>query len=215
MQKQSLCFASDPLVGSLDGSGTVKSPSLPPEKKPKKDNPKKTASSSTSTDGKIAELDLKWSERFSRLEALLLAKSFPPSFSSDVRVAPSHFPPPNVGKDTEPFFQPTSLDSHVERTGPDFSVEKQLLAGKLQSRDSTSSKRTGPDFKDIEKLPSAGKLVTDQPPQGSSSSRRTGPDIKDAAKHQSAGKPSHSTTRCSGPDKLVPRQQSTGKPLTD
>ena len=122
----------------------------------------------------------KWSERYNHLEAILLAKSYPPSFSSDVRVAPSHSPPPNVGKDTEPFFQQTSSDSHVERTGPDFSVEKQLSAGKLQ--DSTSFKHTGPDIKDAEKLQSAGKLVTDRPPQGSSSSRRTGPDIRDAAK---------------------------------
>ena len=86
------------VIGLVEGSGTVKSPSLPPEKKPKKDKPKKAASSSTSTDGKIAELDLKWSERFNRLEALLLAKSFPQSFSSDVRVTPSHSPPPNVVK---------------------------------------------------------------------------------------------------------------------
>ena len=90
-----------------------------------------------------------------------LTKSCPPSFLSDVSVAPFHSPPADVGKDTEPFFQPTSSDSHVERTGPDFSVEKQLSAGKLQSQDSTSSKRTGQDFKDAEKLQSAGKLVTD------------------------------------------------------
>ena len=200
------------VIGPVEGLGTVKSPSLPPEKKPKKDKPKRAASS-TSTDGKIADLDFKWSERFNRLEALLLAKSFPPSFSSDVRVTP-HSPPPNVGKDTEPFFQPTTSSIHVECTGPDFPVEKQLSAGKLLPQD-TVSKRTGPDIKDAEKLQSAGKLLSDLQPQGSGSSRRTGPDIKVAAKHQSAGKLHHSTTGRSGPDKLVPRQQSTGKPSTD
>ena len=42
------------VIGPLVGSGAVKSPSLPPEKKPRKDKPKKTATaSSTSTDGKI------------------------------------------------------------------------------------------------------------------------------------------------------------------
>ena len=138
------------MIGPVDGSETVKSPSCPPEKKPKKD-------------GKIAELDLKWTKRFNRLEALLLAKSFPPSFSSDVRVTPSHSPPPNVGKDTEPFFQPTSSGSHVECTGPDFPVEKQLLADNLLSQD-TTSKPTGPDIKDAEKLQSASKLVSDLPP---------------------------------------------------
>ena len=196
----------------MEGSGTVKSP-LPPEKKPKKDKPKKAASS-TSTDGKIADLDIKWSERVNCLEALLLAKSFSPSFSSDIRVTPSHSPPPNVGKDTKPFFQPTTSSIYVERTGPDFPVEKQFLAGKLLPQD-TVSKRTGPDINDAEKLQSAGKLPSDLQPQGSGSSRRTGPDIKVTAKHQSAGKLHHSTTGRCGPDKLVPRQQSTGKPSTD
>ena len=98
--------------GGTVKSGTVKSPPLPPEKKAKKEKtvvkPKKVVSSSSTTDGKIAELDLKWSERFNRLEALLMAKSFQPSFSSDVRVTPSYSPPPNVGKITDPFYQPTS-----------------------------------------------------------------------------------------------------------
>ena len=172
------------VIGPVDGSSTVKSPSLPPEKKAKKDKPvsksKKTVSASTSADSKIAELDLNWLERF---KAWLLFKLFPPSFSSDVRVTPSHSPPPHVGKDTEPFFQVTSSGSYVELTGPDFSVEKQLSAGKQQSQE-LSSKQTGPDAKDAEKLQSAGKLVTDRPTQGSSSSRHTGPDNEDAAKHQ-------------------------------
>ena len=68
---------------------------------------KKPTASST-TDGKIAELDQKWLDKFNHLEALLMAKSFQPTFSSDVRVTPSHSPPANVGKDTEPFFEPTS-----------------------------------------------------------------------------------------------------------
>ena len=72
------------VFGPVDGSSTVKSPTLPSEKKAKKDKPvpkaNKTVSDSTSADSKIAELDLKWSERFNHLEALLLSKSFPPSF---------------------------------------------------------------------------------------------------------------------------------------
>ena len=178
----------------MDGAAPVKSPSLPPEKKAEKDKPvtkaKKAVASVSSTDGKIAELDLQWSEQFNRLEALLLAKSFPPSFSSDVRVTPSHSPPPNVGKDTEPFFQPSSTSS-LQRTSPDLSASKQLLAGKQPSQESDSTKRTGPDIKDAEKLQSAGKLVTERPGTGSISTRCTGPDSKVAAKHQSAGKPSH------------------------
>ena len=120
-----------------------------------------------------------------------------------------------MGKDTEPFFQPTGSTSSLQRTSPDLSASKQLLAGKQLSQDSDSAKHTGPDIKDAEKLQSAGKLVTERPGTGSSSTRRTGPDSKVAAKHQSAGKPSHSSTRHTGPDHFASTQQSTDKPVTD
>ena len=68
------------VIGVVGQQDTVKSPSssVPPEKKQKKDKPPsktKKSSDSSSTDSKIAELDSKWSERFNRLEALLLSKS--------------------------------------------------------------------------------------------------------------------------------------------
>ena len=199
------------VIGPVTGSTPSKSSPPPPEKKLKKEKPKKATASSA--DGKIAELDVKWSERFNRLEALLLSKSFPPSFSSEIRVTPSHSPPPNVGKDTEPFFQPSGSALHVERTSPDVPVEKYLSAGKLVTQD--SPKRTGPDNKEAEKLQSTGKLVTDPSTQGSGSSRRTGPDIKAASKHLSAGKPLHTASRYIGPDSLATGQQATGKPSID
>ena len=199
------------VIGPVDGSSPPKSPSLPPEKKLKKEKPKKSTASSA--DGKITELDLKWSERFNRLEALLLSKSFPPSFSSDIKVPPSHSPPSNVGKDVEPFFQPSSSGLHIERTSPDGPVEKQLSAGKLVTQD--SPKRTGPDNKEAEKLQSTGKLVTDSSTRGNGSSRRTGPDSKAASKHLSAGKPSHTASRHTGSDNPLTGLQSTGKSSTD
>ena len=68
--------------GSTLPTDSVKSPpssSMPPEKKAKKEKvsakPKKS-SDSASTDAKLADLDSKWSDRFNRLEALLLSKSF-------------------------------------------------------------------------------------------------------------------------------------------
>ena len=90
------------VIGAVGGAASSQSPSLPPEKRPKKDKaptkPKKSASSST--DDRFSALDSKWTERFNRLEALLMAKSLEPSFSAD------DSPPPNVSKDSEPFFQP-------------------------------------------------------------------------------------------------------------
>ena len=95
--------------GFSQQSEPVKSPpssSMPPEKRAKKEKvsskPKKVSDSS-STDTKIADLDSKWSERFNRLEALLLSKSFQPTFSSEVKLTPSHSPPTNIPRDSEPF----------------------------------------------------------------------------------------------------------------
>ena len=96
---------------------TLLLPSMPPEKKSKKDKlPSKTKKSSDasdtkakntdSTDSKIAELDSKWSERFNRLEALLLSRTLQPTFSSEIRVSPPHSLPANIPKDSKPFLNP-------------------------------------------------------------------------------------------------------------
>ena len=73
-------------------SSASKSPTeAPPDKKTKKDikkvgkkdrSPSSSASKppQSSADDKIADLDSKWSERFNRLEALIMAKNFEPSF---------------------------------------------------------------------------------------------------------------------------------------
>ena len=117
--------------GSSQQSELVKSPpssSMPPEKRAKKEKvsskPKKVSDSS-STETKIADLDSKWSERFNRLEALLLSKSFQPTFSSEVKLTPSHSPLTNIPRDSEPFFQPTgrtgtasSADTHQAASQP-------------------------------------------------------------------------------------------------
>ena len=91
----------------------------PPDKKTKKDTKKiakreKSPSASTSktsqgsTDDKIATLDSKWSERFNRLEALLLARNVEPNFSADVKVTPARSPPASVSHSSEPFIRPSS-----------------------------------------------------------------------------------------------------------
>ena len=83
-----------------------------PEKKAK-DKPStsksKKPTDKLATDKKMEKLDQKWSDRFNHLEALLMSKTFQPNCSSAVKVTPSHSPPANVPKHTEPFFQPTSL----------------------------------------------------------------------------------------------------------
>ena len=183
------------VIGVVSGPSSDRSP-VPPEKKAKKDKPSvkpkisATSTLSSATEDKFTALEDKWSERFNRLEALLLAKSMEPTFSSDVRVAPTHSAPSNVTHDSEPFFQPPnpSGDSS-QRTGPDSSAALQ---------------------------PSAGKLVRDSSVHGSSSSERTGPDNV-ASQQKSAGKLKVKSTSQgrTGPDTASQKHKSTGKPGTD
>ena len=116
------------VVGVVDGQ-TTSGLSRPVEKKSKKTDVKKSTATSSklakseksvkpsssrplaisstnqgksttsSTDTRISDLDKKWSDRFNRLEALLMAKTMDrpqdPVFST-VKVTPSHAPPANV-----------------------------------------------------------------------------------------------------------------------
>ena len=101
------------VIGLVSDTTTTSSPPPVVPEKVKKDklSSSKTKKSDKSVeDSKYDELDKKWTDRFNRLEALLMAKSLEPSdqptFSASVRVPPSHSPPVAVSKDSEPFFQP-------------------------------------------------------------------------------------------------------------
>ena len=107
------------VITAVDGQDTGLS-AQPAEKKKKVEEKKKSvkaksASSSSqpaavSTDQRFEELDKKWSDRFNRLEALLLAKTLDQpqqeSTFSTVKVVPAHSPPANVIR-SEPFIRPT------------------------------------------------------------------------------------------------------------
>ena len=104
--------ASVEVIGVVGDAQSSQVDSAPPEKKSKKPPSKsKKVVAPSSADSKISELDQKWSERFNRIEALLLSKSLQPSFSSEVRVSPTHSPPAGIQKDSEPFFQPVKKGS--------------------------------------------------------------------------------------------------------
>ena len=132
---------------------------MPPEKKAKKEkvvSKAKKSPESSSTDAKIADLDSKWSERFNRLEALLLSKTFQLTFSSEVKLAPSHSPPTNIPRDSEPFFQPTGF------TGTAFSADMHQAASQPESdSQSTTTERTGKGFSATQHQP-ASQLTSDQ-----------------------------------------------------
>ena len=224
MEDSSLVDPTTVSVGVVGDASSEKSPAVPPEKKTKKEKApaksKKEKASTSTADDRISELDQKWSERFNRLEALLLSKSLQPTFSSEVRVTPSHSPPVNMARDNESFFQPTSRamddSSTSQRTGPDIGAAQQPLAGKLPTDSSvtgsSSSQRTGPDST-AAKQKSAGKLKSEQH-RPKSSTGRTGRDTA-TVMCNSTGKP-HIDSH--GPSSLPAQSTSTSltdRPLTD
>ena len=94
---------------------SVKSSSNRPSTTSTTDQGKSTTSS---TDSRISDLDRKWSDRFNRLEALLMAKTLDkpqdPVFSM-VKVTPAHAPPANVVRpvfETNLLSRPTLLLTH-------------------------------------------------------------------------------------------------------
>ena len=92
--------ASVSVIGVVVEISSTQSPALPPDKDKATFKTKKPVEFTSSTDSNITELDQKWSDWFNRLEALIMTKSFQPTFSSDVRVTPSHSPQANVARDT-------------------------------------------------------------------------------------------------------------------
>ena len=157
------------VVGQQETSKSSPTEHVPPEKKAKKEKlPSKAKKSSDSTDSKIAELDSKWSERFNRLEALVLSKTLQLAFSSEVKVTPPRSPPANIPRDSEPFFQPTG------RTGKEFSAEMHQSASQPESNSqSTTTERTGKGFS-AEMHQSASQLRSDRQQPSSSTNKRTG-----------------------------------------
>ena len=70
-----------------------------------------------------------------------MAKTTQPTFSSSMRLTPSHSPPASIAKDSEPFFQPTSSG----RTGMDFSAIMHQSASQPELDTPMSLERTGKD----------------------------------------------------------------------
>ena len=83
------------------------------DSKPVSDKPSKSFSKThrSSPDTRIDELDQKWSDRFNRLEALLLAKSLvrEPTFTT-VKVTPAHSPPSGSVISSKPFIKPQDTE---------------------------------------------------------------------------------------------------------
>ena len=109
----------------------------------------------------------------------MLSKTFQPTFSSKVKLTPSHSPPTNIPRDSEPFFQPTG------RTGTAFSADMHQAASQPESdSQSTTTERTGKGFSATQHQP-ASQLISDQREVSSVSTKRTGKGSS-ASQHQPA-----------------------------
>ena len=115
-------------------------------------------------DSKLAKLDDKWSDRFNRLEAILLARSIEPTFSSAVKVIPTHSPPASTSHTTEPFIKPVQpVPAATEFTGTGFSAEKHQPASQTEiNRPTTTSMLPDTGFSAVKHQPTS-KARSSQP----------------------------------------------------
>ena len=103
------------VLGKVEGDKAVKPETTPAAKKKKRsDSPKPPASKKPSTSSRpssedLKNLDNKWAERFSRLEAMLLAKSL------TIPVEPVVKPAAEVYTSQKPFFDPGASTSSLAR----------------------------------------------------------------------------------------------------
>ena len=124
------------VIRAVDGQDTGLS-AQPAEKKKKVEDKKKSVKSkpsastsrpaAVSTDQRFDKLDQKWSDRFNRLEALLLARTLDqpqqePTFGT-VKVVPAHSPPASVIR-SEPFIRPTDQPASQASDRPSGSTDR-------------------------------------------------------------------------------------------
>ena len=139
------------VIGTVNGQGMLHSPGLSDLSKKKKkvekekatttkaklstEKPAKSVSDSrsakASTDAKIVELDQKWSDHFNKLEALLIPSTLDRELTfQTVEVAPTHSPPADIVRSTNPFIKPAnrpatqSTPSSSDLPGTDSSAAK-------------------------------------------------------------------------------------------
>ena len=122
------------VIRAVDGQDTGLS-AQPAEKKKKVEDKKKSIKprpsasrpAAVSTDQRFDELDQKWSDRFNRLEALLLVRTLDqpqqePTFGT-VKVVPAHSPPDSVIR-SEPFIRPTDQPTSQASERPSGSTDR-------------------------------------------------------------------------------------------
>ena len=130
-------------------------------KSTKKKHSSPVKSTTVSTESKLEAMDSKWSERFSRLEAMLLSKTLsqPAPTFQPVKVTPVKPPPVGVLDNTEPFFAPARSTNQLassQQQASDHSQPTDQPATGLVARHSTSTAGVEPTYR-----PSDSDMDTD------------------------------------------------------
>ena len=153
------------VVGAVDDQGILQSPGSSSSTEQKKPNPTEKSKGHTSkhsktgsekpgkspsikphrssADARTDELDQKWSDRFNRLEAVLLSKTLDrpePTFIT-VRMTPTHSPPVGAVRSTKPFIQPTDRSHVTDLSDSDHTSQRQAT-DKSQGSDTAQQTST-------------------------------------------------------------------------
>ena len=122
----------------------------------------------SSADARIAELDQKWSDRYNRLEALLLAKTLDklePTFST-FTVTPTHSPPVGAVRSTEPFIRPPDRIQSTDLSGTNHFQQRQATdksrGSEIVKQPSTSD--LPGSAQTVSRIQSTSKSSKDKPP---------------------------------------------------
>ena len=111
----------------LSAQAAEKKKKVEDKKKSVKSKPSASRPAAVSTDLRFDELDQKWSDRFNRLEALLLARTLDqpqqePTFGT-VKVVPAYSSPASVIR-SEPFIRPTDQPASQAADQPSGSTDR-------------------------------------------------------------------------------------------
>ena len=201
------------VLGKVEGDKVVKPETTPAAKKSKRsDSPKPCASkkksstsSSPSTDD-LKKLDDKWIERFSPLEAMLLAKSF--TVPAELVVKPAA----EVTTSQKPFFDPGASTSSLARdsTGPSL---VQATGDAVDEMQTATQPLEAPGAGTATQLIQAPSSVPDVQPSGEGDLSAASDSAGD--QHSVTGSLSDENYRYGSPDRDLPREETADQEVSE
>ena len=198
------------VLGKVEGGKAVK-PETTPAKKSKRSKSPKTASKKRSSSSSkpsaedLQKLDDKWAERFSRLEAMLLAKTFSVPLEPVVK-------PAEVTTSQKPFFDPGASTSSLAAgsTGPTL---VQATGEAVDVMETATQPLEAPGAGTATQPVKAPGSVPDVQPSGEGDASTASDSEGD--QHSVTGSLSEENYRYGSPDRDLPREEATDQELSE